>query len=267
MADVLKVLSDKLKQKEVYDTKITVYVEGTDTILFEGKNKVILPGAILTACKHWGLTSPVTLPNYNDVLGINETGLNLTGSVNEQDKFVCLFCIGTDGCGPEQSQVYTVDFLKWISPSAMIPFKYKNINSDLNPEEREKYFGRKVIGNYAAYYYKAFETTPELKIQLTDGSAIPADIYTNTANTLPGEVFVEAKLKITNDDCREYFVNTVGINEAKVSSISLLTGFPVSSSDGYTYYRDVQPLTRLNIPVEPLIDTTKGLDIRYQIFY
>ena len=264
--DITKVIHEKIKPKEIYDTKITVYVEGTDTVLYEGKNKIILPGAINTACKHWGLSPIVTLPNYNKELNLTTSNIDLTESVNEQDKFISLFCIGTGGCGPEASQVYPVNFDKWITPEEMIPFQYRHKNNDLNPAEREIYFGRKPIGDYIAYYFKAFHTAPEMKIQYIDGTPITSNVY-NTDNGMEVEAFVETKMKITKQDARDYFERTVGLNEARVSSISLLTGLPVSSADGFTYYKDVQPMTRYNFSVSSLSDLTKGLDIIYQVYY
>ena len=74
------------------------------------------------------------------------------------------------------------------------------------------------------------------------------------------------QLKITKEDCRDYFIATTGINDARINSISLLTAWK-KTIDGYDYYQDIRPLTELHFPNEPLIDMTKGLDIIYQIYY
>lgn len=262
----IKLIHEKVQPKEVYDTKVTIYVEGTDTILFQSKNKIIVPGAINTACKHWGLQSPIILPNYNTELGITADGIDLSASVDENNKFISLFCVGTGGCGPESSQVYTVDFAKWIKANEIVPFQYRHKNDDLTPAEREVYFGRKEIGDYIAYYFKAFHTAPELKMQYIDGTPITSEIY-NTDSDLPVEVFVETKMKVDKTDVKDYFERTVGLNEANVSTLSLLTGFPVTSADGYTYYKDVQPMTKYNFSLKKLDDVITGLDITYDIYY
>ena len=261
MSDKTKILYDHNRVKEVYDTSIEVFIEGTDICVFKGKNKVILPGAAFTAAKHWGIEPTILTPNYNTALGIDHTE-----AVNELDKFIVLFSIGTDGCGPEPSQVYNVNYAKWCPVDALIPFKYCPIANDLDAEDRTKYFGRKVIGDRVAYYFKAFETTPVLVQQYIDGTPIDSNIYAS-ANTTEVETYVETRLKITREDCRQYFTATVGMNEARVNTISLLTAYPVEEADGYTYYKDVKPLTKLNIPVESLIDESKGLDIIYHIYY
>lgn len=269
MSMINKVMMDKLELSEKVSyrkSKVTIYVEGTDTVLFEDSNKVNISGAILTACKHWNIKSPLTLPNYNTELGITADGLDLSSSVDERDKSIVLFCMGIGGCGPEATQVFPVNFASWIKPNELIPFQYRHKNNDLAPDERNVYFGRKVIGDYVAYYYKAFDTEPKLKYQHIDGAPINSNIY-ETDNTTPVEVFVETKMKVTKEDMKEYFERTVGLNEARLSSISLLTGLPVTSADGYVYYKDIQPLTKYNFSVENLSDLAKGLDITYQLYY
>ena len=39
------------------------------------------------------------------------------------------------------------------------------------------------------------------------------------------ETFIEINLKITEEECREFFINTVGINEARINTISLCTAW------------------------------------------
>ena len=74
------------------------------------------------------------------------------------------------------------------------------------------------------------------------------------------------RLKVTKEDCRDFFVATTGINDARVNTISLLTAWS-KEIGGVKYYQDIRPLTKLNFPNEPLIDLTKGLDIIYHIYY
>ena len=100
--------------------------------------------------------------------------------------------------------------------------------------------------------------------QYIDGTPIDGTVY-DSIKTTSAETYVELSLKITKEDVRDYFVATVGIDEAKINSISLCTGYPVEEG-GYLYYKDIRPITKLNIPNESLIDITKGIEIIYHIY-
>ena len=253
-----------------------IKIHGTNITLFKGHNKVIIPGSQFTACKHFNLNRVVQYKSYNDLLTLTDpTGTIFTDAMYRAST-VCLFAIGTDGCGAEQSQVYDVDYTKIINPESLVPFRYQNIlpnvetgNNDLTGSMRDIYFGRKILGddnNIAAYYFKAFDTAPELKIQYIDGTPVDENIY-QSMNSNEAETFIELKMSITKEDARDFFIATTGINTAKVNTISLLTAYPVQGDDGYTYYQGIQPLTKLNFPSIPLIDTTLGIDITYHIYY
>lgn len=243
------------------NTDIVVKLGGTDQILFRGTNKIILPGAAFTARAHFDLPRNEITPSYNTVL-------NLENSVSERPSSTerCyLFCVGIDGCGRENSQVKEVNYAKWIETDSLVPFRYPLITEDLTTAQKQQYYGRKVIGERAAYYFKTFETEPKLIQRLEDGTMIDSNIYSYN-NELEVETLVEVKLKVTEEDCRDWFINTVGINEARVNTISLCTAW-LKSIDGVGYYQDIRPLTKLNMPNEQLIELSKGLDITYQIYY
>lgn len=245
--------------------QVKIYQKETGKLLFEGWNKVILPGSIYTACKHFDITPKVKTPSYNDAIGLDNS-VSLTPS-EERDALVCLFAVGIDGCGPENSQVYDVDYSKWIAPENLVPFRYQISDNDLEGEMRNKYFGRKALptSDRIAYYFKAFEIDPQLHQEYVDGTEIDENIYTSE-NTTEVKTYVELKLSVTKEDCRDFFIATSGINDAKINTISLLTAFP-KDIEGYTYYQGIRPLTKYNFPNESLIDLTKGIDIVYNIYY
>lgn len=246
-------------------TDIIATIHGTDHVIFRRSNKVIVPGSYYTASKHFGINPPIKLPTYNATLGLD--GVQALTDREEREALVVLFAVGIDGCGPESSQVYDVDYTKWISPESLVPFRYVFDDNDLSATLRQKYFGRKKIGgtDKIAYYFKAFETTPTMHQQYIDGTPIDENIYVSD-NDMDVETYVELKLTITKDDCREFFSATTGINDAKINTISLLTAYP-KEMNGYTYYQGIRPLTKLNFPNESLIDLTKGIDITYHIYY
>lgn len=246
-------------------TDVIATIHGTEHVIFRKSNKVIIPGSYYTASKHFNIDPPVKLPSYNTALGLD--GIQALTNKEERDALVVLFAVGTDGCGPESSQVFDVDYTKWISPESLIPFRYVFDDNDLSDTLRNKYFGRKKITgtDKIAYYFKAFETEPRMYQQYADGTPIDENIFISD-NTMDVETYVELKLTITKDDCREFFEATTGIKDAKVNTLSLLTAYP-KDINGYTYYQGIRPLTKLNFPNESLIDLTKGIDITYHIYY
>lgn len=243
------------------DTEIIFKDHETGKILNILRNKVIISGAQFTACKHFDLPQLVNFPTYNYSLNLD----NSVSSTSLNTPKICLFGCGTDGCGIDGSEIYPVDYTKRIHPSALVPFRYQLSNIDLDSSLRQKYFGRKVIGDRIAYYFKAFENEPELHIRYVDGTLIDNTIYDNTYNR-EAETFIECKLQITKEDFRDYFFATTGINTARINSLSLLSAW-YTEEDGFKWYQDIIPITQLNISNEYFSDLTKGIDILYHIFY
>ena len=231
-------------------------------VLLKTKNKVLIAGSQLVAQKVFNLDELVALPTYNTDLQLD----NSDNSNPQNPTKVVIFCCGTKGCGLENSQVYPVKYTGRIAPTAdIIPFRYQLPQNDLSDELRGKYFGRKTTPTRVSYYFKGFETEPTMKARFVDGTVIDANLY-NVNNNQDAELFVEMSLIITKEDFRDYFKDTTGINDAKINSISLCTAW-YNENGGFKYYQDIRPFTQLNIPNEPLIDLTKGIDITYHIYF
>ena len=272
--ETVRDMKDKSKINATYDdrkhrlgdTEISFFYPGQKNPIYKTKNKIILPGAGFTARAHWNITNTEVTPSYNTALGLE----NSVYSGAESEEKVWLFCVGTDGCGREPSQVYKVNYAKWIMPEALVPFRYVLYNEDIDPTLRNKYFGRVEKGEYIAYYFKSFESDPTFVQQFVDGTPIDSTIYDSTREE-EVESYIDVRLSITKEECREYFIQTTGINDARINTISLCTGwakeFENDEGRKFTYYQDIRPLTKLNFPSEPLIDLSKGLDIIYHIYY
>ena len=245
-------------------TEVIVAETETGKVVFKGENKVIFSGSEFTARSHFLLPGEEIAPSYNEVLGLDNS--LTTGPTSRELVKTFLFAVGTDGCGNAPSQVYDVDPTKWIKPEALVPFRYCYPEEDLAPGMRAKYFGRKTLDEHIAYYFKAFETNPILNMVYADSTPITEDVWT-ADRVSEADVYVELKLQITKEDCRQFFLETTGINDARVNTISLLTCWAYTGEDGYTYYQDIKPLTKYNFPNESLIDLSKGLDITYHIYY
>lgn len=261
--------ADKSKTKSnsiIKGTRVRIMNEETGECMFDGPNKVIVAGSAFTAAKHFNITPPVWTPSYNTVLGLENTQNvpNNEPGIRRGNQ-VFLFAVGIDGCGPEANQVWDVNYTKWIAPEALVPFRYPENSNDLTNVERQKYFGRKVVGDRTAYYFKAFDSVSPIIQQYTDGTPIDENIYLSTRED-EVQTYVELKLSITQQDCREFFLATTGLNDARINTLSLLTAYE-TTVDNQTYYQDIRPLTKINFPNEPLIDTSKQLAIIYQVFY
>lgn len=243
-------------------TKIIIKNHETGEEIFIGHNKLILPGAEFIALSLFDLPDKPITPSYNTKLNLDNTVYTSTPQ-NTNKTF--LFCVGTDGCGTENSQVYEEDYRKWIQPSNLVPFQYRPVLKDLPSSLRSMYFGRKDGTKYHAYYFKAFDSKPQLVRQFTNGTAIDNTVYDYTGST-PIETFVTMSMSITKDDCRDFFIATTGINDARINTISLCTAWK-KTIDEYDYYQDIRPITKLNFPNEPLIDLRKGMDITYQVYF
>lgn len=245
--------------------EVNIINETTNEIIFFGRNKVILPGAAFTARKHFNLGTVEVTPSYNQVLGLDNTVSEAPPS--EEAEKVFLFSVGVDGGGREPSQIYPVNYAKWTDPGDLIPFRYQPLTADLDDDLRDSYFGRKTFDaqNRIAYYFKAFDIEPTFHQQFVDGTPIDNTIY-DSEKTDEVETYVELILKITKEDCREFFRATTGPNTARINSIQLLTGW-AKVVDGKTYYQDIRPLTKLHFPLESLIDVTKSIKIIYHLYY
>ena len=239
--------------------------ETTNEIIFQARNKVILPGAAFTARKHFAIPDQEITPSYNDVLALDNTVHE--APPNESDEKVFLFSVGVDGGGNEPSQIYPVNYGKWTDPGDLVPFRYQASTADLGEELRDSYYGRKTYDaqNRIAYYFKAFDIEPTFHQQYIDGTPIDANIYDSEKED-EIETYIELVLKITKEDCREFFRATTGPNTARINSIQLLTAW-AKTVDGVKYYQDIRPLTKLHFPLESLIDVTKSIKIIYHLYY
>ena len=222
---------------------VSAYIAGTNIPLFKKRpNKVIIDGSLFLAMKCFNMIPPANLPTYNTALNLDNI-VSLTRQ-EQLNSLIYLFCVGTGGCGPEQSQVFDVNYTKWIDPDQMVPLRYQLMDNDLSDSEREKYFGRKEVPamNRIAYYFKGFEMEPIFKAQFIDGTPIDEHLYVSD-NVIDVEVFVEMKLTLTKRDCRDYFIAHSGINDAKINSISLCTAYP-KIINGKTYYQGIRQIGR-----------------------
>ena len=203
----------------------------------------------------------------------------------------CLWCAGRSGAGSSVNEVNVVSNTDRISPDLqsgdrlykdIIPFRYTTNDNDLDFDDRQLYFGRKVFNPGTstarnAYFFKAFDTTPMLHVRYLDGTEVTERLW-KVVSIQQVEVYVEMKLSVNRLDFREYFDEVLGWDNANFSTISLLTAWydntipedPSAAEVDRTYYKwyqDVIPFSKFNFDQNKLNDSNKGVDFTYQVYY
>lgn len=268
-------------------------------------NKTVIAGSALTAMKLFNLDRNVldNTPTYEEMFGglveggtgityptrvITDDNGNIVGSVeDETQRTIIGFCVGQGGAGIDISDVFEVKYCDCITTDNIIPFRYPLANAD-NVDE-EMYKGKKLIelsdGNRYAYYFKEFSNTPNLvqnyvsTIGSFSDSVNPATVYNNRMYADKAQSYVELHLKITNEDCREFFITHKGLENAKINQISLVYGWKKTVSvtkldksgnmqtKDVQYFQDIRPFSVINIPNEILSERSKSISCLYTLYF
>ena len=253
-------------QGKVLKTKII----GLDTLtgdkLFEEENQIVLGGALFILEKVFNVEAPIHVDFLNDIMGI------CTNSPIEElyprETGVCLFGVGTGGCGDASRSVVDVKYQE-REIMDMIPFRITD--EELTGTDVDKYwFRRQEADGKTSYFLKSFEYEPEIKVlwkdgqEGEDGSEVSSGVH-NSERTEPIETFVEMILKITKKDCREFFEINGDVEAARINSIGLFTGVLSTDENGKPEYKQVKLFSKLNIPNEMLV-LSKDITIMYRIY-
>jgi hypothetical protein len=254
-------------QGKVLKTKII----GLDTLtgdkLFEGENQIVLGGALFILEKVFNVTPKGIYVDFlNDIMGICTN--SPIEEIYPRETGVCLFGVGTGGCGDASRSVVDVDY-KEREIMDMIPFRITD--EELTGEDVNKYwFRRHEADGKTSYFLKSFEYQPEIKVlwkdgqEGEDGSEVSSGVHTSERNE-PIETFVEMILKINKKDCREFFEMNGEVEAARINSIGLFTGVLSTDENGDPEYKQVKLFSKLNIPNEMLV-LSKDITIVYRIF-
>lgn len=281
------VLSDKMKHKDSLSfvqhkpfarTRVQI---GTDPhkdhrgitklgeVLYEEENMIVLGGVLFTLEKVFGVQSKLSVDYLNNIMGI-ATGGDPVTEIYPKDTNVCLFGIGTGGCGDTMTDVKEVKYFE-RELKDMIPFRVVD-KGTLSPEEQQMYWFKKDDENgKTSYYLKKFAATPEIKVLWKDGEGdedgteVPGNVHETPEGTqTPIETFVEITMKISKKDIREYFELHGNIEQTRFNTIGLFTGIKSNVEDGEDY-KQVKLFSKLNIPNEMLV-LAKDITIVYRIY-
>lgn len=297
------------------NSKIDIFNEETGERIFEPlHNKTVVAGSALTAMKLFDLDRNVldATPTYDTQLSTISYGNNVEvisasdGSTyptsvvlnnngdkevsfhDESQRKICGFCLGQGGAGLDISDVFEVKYCSWVTPDDLVPFRYPLISTDTVDEVMYKGKTRLTLNNGQvrnAYYFKEFSNSPRLEqnylstIGTFSDSISASTVYSNVASADLGRSYVECHLKITKDDCREFFIAHKGLENAKINQLSLVSGWKKTvsvtkmNSDGnsvtkeFEYLQDIRPFSVLNIPTEILSDLEKSISIIYTLYF
>lgn len=259
-------------------TKVTLVNHDTGEVLGVYENKIAISGSQFNAMKAFGLQTAATkFPNYNDEMKLDNT----TTAAPKNEKIVCLFCVGDTGCGSTPKDVKVASYTDRIKPapenpsnvkefdsSMIMPFRFVDKDKDLNEDLRKYYFGRKTFNilNKVGYYFKGFDTEPQLYVRYADGTPITPEMY-NVHSEQTAECFIQTRLRITSLDFRDYFEQVLGWDKARISSLSLCYAWYDDTIDDYKYYQDITPYSILYFSYQWLVDANVAIDVLYDIYY
>lgn len=275
MADNVLNLTDDLQTNDVlsfatkkpgFRTDIRGYNELGEEV-FRTENSIVLGGALFVLEKVFGVSSPLTVDYLNNIMGIATTGTPVT-EIYPKANTVCLFGVGTGGAG---DSIVSVNDVKFQEREVFDIIPFRATDAALPTSEAPKYWFRKALADgKTGYYLKKFETAPQIKVLWKDaegdedGSAVESGVH-SSARTEPIETFVELVLKISKNDCREWFELNGNVEQTRINSIGLFTGVESTLADGKKDYKQVKLFSKLNINNE-MLTLAKDLTIVYRIY-
>ena len=273
-------------------TKIIMKDHDTGEILGTYENKILVPGSQATACKVFGMEPTVIFPTYNTELDLENSRTPYPQTQPFNAPLVCLWAAGRSGAGTTANEINVVSTIDRIAPDRVagttnlyrdiVPFRYVTPSNDLDIDERDYYFGRKVFdkgmsGEHIAYFFKAFDTEPQLHVRYLDGTEVTNAMW-RVVSSQAVETYVEMRLSITRQDFRDYFDDVLGWDNANISTISLLMAWyddticeddtlPEEDQIFYRWYQDIIPYSKFNFGQEDLVDLNRAIDFNYQVYF
>jgi hypothetical protein len=239
-----------------------------------------------------GLPDESSVPSFlvpeNDDI---EAGATLRSSIFQTGHLCQLVGIGITGTAENNITVHKVGYretdIEMTVKTAdgnmdgiMLPFRYTE--SDLDPNERQLYFGKKLDAETGktGYYLKRFESWPEIKhvwrssdesagTKVSEVAATNSTIWDQSRDDALKSV-VEIHFTISEYDLKEYFQYKLDQSEsARFNTIALYTGryseLNKSGDEQFGDYCNVRLFSKLNIPTES-VSLEKDLEFIYRIY-
>lgn len=219
-----------------------------------------------------------------------EGGATSKAGIYSPGQICQLFGLGITGTAENNITVHKVDYRETdiemdiqtrdgVLNGLMIPFRFTE--AELDPNDRQKYFGKKVdqATGKRGYYLKRFESNPEIKHIWrsgdTEGSKAIETVATNdtvwdmSRNDALKSV-VEIHFIISHQDLKEWFNYKLDQPEnTRFNTIALFSGKYTEATklehEQFGDYCNVQLVSKLVIPTEPM-SLAKDLEYIYRIY-
>ena len=220
-----------------------------------------------------------------------EGGATTMNSMYQAGHLVQLFGLGITGTAENNITVHKVGYRETdiemsvktedgIVDAIMLPFRYTE--SELDPNERQLYFGKKVDEDTGktGYYLKRFDAFPEIKHiwrssdeqpgkKVNEVEATNTTIFDKSRDDALKSL-VEIHFTISEYDLKEWFTYKIDQPEhARFNTIALFDGryseLGKSEADQCGDYCNVRVFSKLNIPTEPM-SLTKDMHIIYRVY-
>ena len=220
-----------------------------------------------------------------------EGGATTMNSMYQAGHLVQLFGLGITGTAENNITVHKVGYRETdiemsvktedgIVDAIMLPFRYTE--SELDPNERQLYFGKKVDEDTGktGYYLKRFDAFPEIKHiwrssdeqpgkKVNEVEATNTTIFDKSRDDALKSL-VEIHFTISEYDLKEWFSYKIDQPEhARFNTIALFDGryseLGKSEADQFGDYCNVRLFSKLNIPTEN-VSLSKDLEFIYRIY-
>lgn len=284
------------------DNRVLSYL---DEVLFAKDNMVPISGVQTILQMAFGVPGPIEMRTLYSKFGIGlpdepavpqylvpvnedpEGGATMRNAIYQPGHLVQLFGLGITGTAENNITVQKVGYREvdiegdihtpdGVINGTMIPFRYTE--SELDPNEKQKYFGKKLDTSTGkiGYYLKRLESTPEIKHIWKSSDKSSAEIEA-TNDTIwdysrddAVKSLVEMHLVITEKDLKEWFNYKLDQPEAaRFNCLALFDGRYSEVGKGefspYGDYTNVRLFSKLNIPTEH-VSLEKDLEFIYRVY-
>lgn len=243
-------------------------------------NDLLVTGAVFLSEKVNNVRSSFLTNPIDFNLGIHTVeDIDRSSATVPQEQIVGI-CVGNGGCGDTYNTVHKVHRTD-IEVPGMLPIRVVPLNQDLQGVSRQKYFLRKVIGDYAYYYGKKFTVDREINVMYEDGTIVPTNVsMIGDSNGKYIKTFTKFTATLDEFDVREGFKLTQGSTlRSLVNSVGLATGYwGKAKGSGIALDRDhtqaefdevfnCRMMTTLNTENSELKDSEATITYIYRLYF